>query len=63
MEFEKVREEHILQGLEDYNTKGLPKEFGPSSTYDLVFKGEKYPPKAIMAYANDMDLFWPTYIS
>lgn len=52
MEFEKVREEQILQGIKDYKEKGLPKEFGPSSTYDLVFEGELYPPKAIMAYAN-----------
>lgn len=52
MEFEKVREEHILQGIKDYEEKGLPKEFGPSSTYDLVFEGKNYPPKAIMAFAN-----------
>ncbi len=52
MDFEKVKKEHILQGIKDYKEKGLPNEFGPSSTYDLVFEGEKYPPKAIMAYAN-----------
>ena len=52
MEFEKVKEQHILQGIEDYKTNGLPKGFGPSSTYDLVHDGESYPPKAIMAYAN-----------
>ena len=52
MEFDKVKKEHILQGIEDYKTKGLPKEFGSSSTYDLVHNGESYPPKAIMAYAN-----------
>ena len=52
MEFEKVREEHILKGIKDYLEKGLPKGFGPSSTYDIVYKEESYPPKAIMAYAN-----------
>ena len=52
MEFEKVNKEHILQGIKDYKDKGLPKDFGPSSTYDLVYEGEYFPPKAIMVYAN-----------
>jgi 5-methylcytosine-specific restriction protein B len=52
MLFEKVIKEHILQGIKDYEEKGLPNGFGPSSTYDLVFEDKKYPPKAIMAYAN-----------
>lgn len=52
MLFEKVNENHILKGIEDYETKGLPDGFGPSSTYDLVYNQKKYPPKAIMAYAN-----------
>jgi hypothetical protein len=52
MLFEKVTKEHILQGITDFEEKGLPNEFGPSSTYDLVYEGKKYPPKAIMAYAN-----------
>lgn len=52
MLFDKVKEEHILQAFKDYEEKGLPNGFGASSTYDLIFDGEKYPPKAIMAYAN-----------
>jgi hypothetical protein len=52
MLFEKVTKEHILQAIKDFEEKGLPNEFGPSSTYDLVFQDKKYPPKAIMAYAN-----------
>ena len=52
MLFEKVKEEHILQGIKDYEEKGLPNGFGASSTYDLVFENKTYPPKAIMAYAN-----------
>ena len=52
MEFEKVRKEHILKAIKDYQEKGLPKGFGPSSTYDIYYKDESYPPKAIMAYAN-----------
>ena len=49
MEFEKVRKEHILKAIKDYQEKGLPKGFGPSSTYDMYYKDESYPPKAIMA--------------
>jgi 5-methylcytosine-specific restriction endonuclease McrBC GTP-binding regulatory subunit McrB len=52
MLFEKVTKEHILQGIKDFEEKGLPKEFGASSTYDVVSQDKKYPPKAIMAYAN-----------
>tara|TARA_R110002050_G_scaffold297906_1_gene460070 strand:- start:521 stop:790 length:270 start_codon:yes stop_codon:yes gene_type:complete len=52
MLFEKVTKEHILQDIKDFEEKALPREFGPSSTYDLVFEGKKYPLKAIMAYAN-----------
>jgi hypothetical protein len=47
MEFEKVRKEHILKAIKDYQEKGLPKGFGPSSTYDMYYKDESYPPKAI----------------
>lgn len=50
--FEKVTGEHILKGIKDFNEKGMPNGFGPSSTYDLVFEGKSYPPKAVMAYAN-----------
>ncbi|WP_282050226.1 AAA family ATPase [Maribacter aquivivus] len=52
MDFEKVKEEHIIKGIKDFNEKGMPNGFGPSSTYDLVFEGKSYPPKAVMAYAN-----------
>ena len=52
MEFEKVTKQHILQGITDFVEKGMPKGFGPSSTYDLVYQGKNYPPKAMMAYAN-----------
>ena len=52
MDFDQVTGDHIIKGIRDYNEKGLPNGFGPSSTYDLVYKGKTYPPKAIMAYAN-----------
>lgn len=53
MDFELVRREHILQGIKDYEEQGYPPGFGPSSTYDVIFKGKKFPPKAVMAYANN----------
>lgn len=52
MLFEKVTKTHILQAIEDFKEKGYPSGFGPSSTYDVVFENEPYPPKTIMAYAN-----------
>jgi 5-methylcytosine-specific restriction protein B len=38
MLFEKVNKERIIKGIKDFEEKGLPKGFGPSSTYDLVFE-------------------------
>lgn len=52
MEFKKVEKIHILQGIKDFEEKGLPNGFGPSSTFDLVYEGKRYPPKAVMVYAN-----------
>ena len=52
MLFEKVTEEHILQGIKDYKEKGLPNGFGASSTYDIIHEGKAYPPKAFIVYAN-----------
>jgi hypothetical protein len=52
MLFDTVTNEHILQAIKFFKTKGYPNDFGPSSTYDLVFEGRTYPPKAIMVYAN-----------
>lgn len=52
MIFKNVTQEHIIQGIKDFEEKGLPNGYGPSSTYDLSYEGKRYPPKAIMAYAN-----------
>lgn len=52
MLFDKVTREHILQGIKDFEEKGLPNEFDSSTSYDLVYEGKKYSSKAIMAYAN-----------
>ena len=52
MLFDQVTKEHILLGINDYQDKGLPNGFGPSSTYNLVFEDKAYHPKAVMTYAN-----------
>ncbi|OWW25490.1 hypothetical protein B4Q04_07695 [Zobellia sp. OII3] len=52
MNFDLVTKEHIIQGIKDFEEKGFPNGFGPSSTYDLIYEGKAYPPKAVMAYAN-----------
>ena len=54
MQFNKVTSEHILKAIERFKEKGLPEGFGQSSTYDLIFEEESYPPKAIMAYASNI---------
>tara|TARA_B110000046_G_C13020741_1_gene411018 strand:- start:1308 stop:4703 length:3396 start_codon:yes stop_codon:yes gene_type:complete len=52
MIFSKVTEEHIDLAVQDFNKKGFPIGFSPSSTYDVIIGGKKYPPKAIMVYAR-----------
>lgn len=52
MLFDTVKREHILKGIKDFEEKGYPNGFDPSSTYDVIFEDKRYPPKAIMAYAN-----------
>lgn len=48
MLFDQVTAQHIQQGIKDFEEKGFPNGFGPSSTYDIRFEGKLYPPKAIM---------------
>lgn len=52
MLFEKVTKQHILQAIKDFDGKGYLNRFIPSSTYDVVYEGKYYPPKAIMDIAN-----------
>jgi hypothetical protein len=52
MEFDKVKKERILRGMKDYKEKGLSNGFGLSTTYNLVYKGENYQPKAVKSFAN-----------
>lgn len=52
MNFDKVRPNDIIDAVEDFKLNGYPNGFRPSSTYDVIIEGEKYPPKTIMAYAS-----------
>ncbi|WP_335976397.1 McrB family protein [Gaetbulibacter jejuensis] len=54
MQFNEVTGEHILKAIQRFKEKGFPEGFGQSSTYDLIFEEESYPPKAIMAYASNI---------
>lgn len=52
MDFDKVKREHILLGIKDFEQKGIPPGFKNSTTYNLVYNGKLYPPKVVMVYAN-----------
>ena len=52
MNFDKVRPNDIIDAVQDFKLNGYPNGFRPSSTYDVIIEGEKYPPKTIMAYAS-----------
>ena len=52
MDFEEVKKEHILQAIKDFEEKGYPNGLSDSKYYDVKIKGQLYPPKPIMAYAN-----------
>lgn len=49
--FENISRNDIINGIEDFDKKGYPDGFGPSTTYDIFFEGQKYPPPSIMYYA------------
>jgi hypothetical protein len=48
--FSFVTREDVQQALNDLD-RGVEHPFGPSSTYDLVYEGRRYPPKAVIALA------------
>jgi MoxR-like ATPase len=48
--FSSVTREDIQQALRDLD-RGVEHPFGPSLTYDLVYEGRHYPPKAVVALA------------
>jgi MoxR-like ATPase len=48
--FSEVTRDDVLQALNDLD-RGIEHPFGPSSTYDLVHEGRRYPPTAVIALA------------
>ena len=54
MRFLQVNEVHIVKAAKAFKTEGCPSGFSLSTYYDVEIEGELYPPKAIMAYANQL---------
>jgi len=62
---ENITREHLLKAIEEINNEGIRKG-RQSSTYDLVFRDKKYPPKLVLSIANkhangielDYNSFW-----
>jgi len=52
MKFETVTEAHIREALVDFEKRGLPDGFRESTGFDVEVDGKLYPPKPLMAYAN-----------
>jgi len=48
---ENITKEHLIQAIAKIDNEGVPND-GASQYYDLVYKGNKYPPKLIVSYAN-----------
>ena len=47
MDFEKITKEAVVQALLEIKKNGIPKN-AHSSTYDILYKGKRYPPKLIL---------------
>ena len=43
--------EHIIQAIHKIEKEGIPAQ-AYSSTYDLLYKGKRFPPKLVLSYAN-----------
>lgn len=48
---ENIRRERILKAIQKIREEGVP-DHAQSSTYDVVYEEERFPPKLVMAYAN-----------
>jgi 5-methylcytosine-specific restriction protein B len=48
---ENITKDHLIQAISKIDTEGLPND-GASQYYDVVYKGNKYPPKLVVSYAN-----------
>jgi hypothetical protein len=56
--WDRVTEAHVVHALDEYDRLG-PQEFfaehgfAPTTTYELIRKGHRYPPKAILGTAYE----------
>ena len=50
-EFSTITREHILQAIQKIQAEGVPNH-AQSSTYDVLYEGECFPPKLVVSYAN-----------
>ncbi|GAB3613695.1 hypothetical protein [Humibacter ginsengisoli] len=53
-----VTQEHVRRALEEYDRLGAHEffavhGFAPTTTYDLVYEGRVYPPKAVLGTAYE----------
>ena len=46
-----ITKEHLLKAIAKIDNEGIPKD-GDSQYYDVVYNGNKYPPKIIVSYSN-----------
>lgn len=54
MLFDQINQEHIAQAVAVFEEKGFPAGLSDSAYYNILFKGKEYPPKPILAYANQL---------
>jgi hypothetical protein len=57
--WDKVTRDDVLRALEEYDRLGAEEffsahGFGPATTYDLVMRERRYPPKAILGTAYEL---------
>ena len=57
--WDNVSRDHVLQAIGEYDQVGAAEffsahGFGPTTTYDLVMDGRRYPPKAILGTAYEL---------
>jgi len=46
-----ITKDHLIEAIEKIDNEGIPPN-GRSSTYDVIYKGKRYPPKLVVSYAN-----------
>lgn len=46
-----IKSKHIVQAINKIEKEGIPAQ-AHSSSYDVLYKGKRYPPKLVLSYAN-----------